>query len=216
LARVAVLVTSLLVSTTILCATLARRWLARSDQGAARATVLRMPAAQPMHSAARQELEPELRPAPADSTVNAPLAMDEGVVASASATRVSSHRERPRDSLAGRRQAGAFSDLQGSAEASPPPQVAPAPPPEEAALVMAALRSLRREHNPAQAGALLQTYLTRFPQGVLTEEALAIAIEAAVARHDVSSATALAKQYVGRYPAGRFVGLARKIASARP
>jgi outer membrane protein assembly factor BamD (BamD/ComL family) len=93
--------------------------------------------------------------------------------------------------------------------------VAPAPPPpEEAALVMAALRSLRREHNPARAGTLLQSYLTRFPEGVLTEEALAIGIEAALARHDAAVATTLAKQYLGRYPAGRFVGLARKTVSA--
>jgi outer membrane protein assembly factor BamD (BamD/ComL family) len=105
--------------------------------------------------------------------------------------------------------------MQGSVEESPAKEMAPAPPrPEEAALVIAALRSLRREHNPTQAAALLQTYLTRFPQGVLTEEALVIAIEAAVARHDVPSARALAKQYIGRYPAGRFVGLARKTASA--
>jgi len=215
LARVAVLVTSLLVSTTILCATLVRGWLARSDHGAAKSTALSMPASQPRHPTARQELEPELRPAPADSTLDAPLATDEGVVASASAARVSSHRDRPRDSLAGKRQAVASSDMQGSVEESPAKEMAPAPPrPEEAALVIAALRSLRREHNPTQAAALLQTYLTRFPQGVLTEEALAIAIEAAVARHDVPSARALAKQYVGRYPAGRFVGLARKTASA--
>ena len=81
---------------------------------------------------------------------------------------------------------------------------------------MAALRSLRREHNPVQAGALLQTYLTRFPQGVLTEEALAIGIEAAVARQDAPSAKAMANQYLGRYPAGRFTALARKTASTRP
>jgi outer membrane protein assembly factor BamD (BamD/ComL family) len=92
--------------------------------------------------------------------------------------------------------------------------VAPAPPPpEEAALVMAALRSLRRGHNPVQAGALLQSYLARFPEGVLTEEALALGIEAAVARHDAASAKAIAKQYLGRYPAGRFVALARKTSS---
>lgn len=79
---------------------------------------------------------------------------------------------------------------------------------------MAALRSLRRAHNPAQAGALLQRYLTRFPEGVLIEEALAIGMEAAVARHDDAGATVLANQYIERYPAGRFVSLARKTASA--
>jgi hypothetical protein len=111
----------------------------------------------------------------------------------------------------------ASSDPPGSVEESSPKEMAPAPaPPEEAALVLAALRSLRREHNPAQASALSRSYLTRFPEGVLTEEAFAIGIEAAAARHDAASAAALANQYLGRYPAGRFVGLARKTASARP
>ena len=210
LARVAVLVTSLLVSTTILCATLARRWLANSDQ---KSIGLGMPAVQPSHPIARPE--PEVRPA--DSIPTLPSTTDEGVVAPASATHVSSHRDRPREALAGRRQAVASSDPPGSVEESSPKEMAPAPaPPEEAALVMAALRSLRREHNPAQASALSRSYLTRFPEGVLTEEAFAIGIEAAVARHDAASAAALANQYLGRYPAGRFVGLARKTASARP
>jgi outer membrane protein assembly factor BamD (BamD/ComL family) len=88
------------------------------------------------------------------------------------------------------------------------------PPPEEAALVMAALRALRREHNPVQAGTLLQTYLARFPKGVLTEEALVLGIEAAVARRDTRVATALSDQYLGHFPAGRFAGLARKTSSA--
>jgi hypothetical protein len=212
LVRVAVLVTSLLVSTTILCATLARRWLASSDQ---KSIVLGMPAAQPRHPAARPE--PEVRPAPADSIPTFPSATDEGVVASASATHVSSHRARPRDALAGKGQAVASSDPPGPVEESSAKEMAPAPaPPEEAALVLAALRSLRREHNPAQASALSRSYLSRFPEGVLTEEAFAVGIEAAAARHDAASAAALANQYLGRYPAGRFVGLARKTASARP
>jgi hypothetical protein len=212
LARVAVLVTSLLVSTTILCATLARRWLAGSDQ---KSIGLGVPAAQPRRPIARPE--PEVRPVPADSIPTLPSATDENIVASAPGPRVSSHRARLREALAGNRQAIASNDPPGSVEESSPKEMAPAPaPPEEAALVMAALRSLRREHNPAQASALSRSYLTRFPEGVLTEEAFAIGIEAAVARHDAASAAALANQYLGRYPVGRFVGLARKTASARP
>jgi hypothetical protein len=207
------LVTVLLVSTSILSATLARHWFARSAERSTGLTALSMPATQAKRATARQEQQ--VRPAPADNIPTSPSAIDEGIVASASAAHVSSHRDRPRDLLAGKRQAVASGDLRGSVEQESPIEVAPAPPPpEEAALVMAALRSLRREHNPVQAGALLQTYLTRFPDGVLTEEALAIGIEAAVARHDASSATALAKQYLERYPAGRFGGLARKTASA--
>jgi hypothetical protein len=45
---------------------------------------------------------------------------------------------------------------------------------------------------------------------VLAEEALAVGIEAAVARLDTRAARLLAEQYLGHYPTGRFVGLARK------
>ena len=211
-ARIAVLVTALLVSTTILSATLARRWLAGSDQKSSGPT-LSLPSAQPRHATAPREQEPEVRPAPADSIPTVRSATDQ--VASASATPVSTRRDRVREPLAGKRQVVVSSDVRSSVEESPVTEVAPAPPPpEEAALVMAALRSLRREHNPARASVLLQTYLTRFPKGVLTEEALAIGMEAAAARHDAPSAKALANQYLARYPAGRFVGLARKTASA--
>ena len=211
-ARVAVLVTALLVSTTILSATRARRWLAGSDLNSSGSTMLSMPTAQPKHPSALQEQRVE--PAPADSIPTSRSATDQGRLASASAAHVGTRRDRPSDSSAGKRQAVASGDLSGSLEQELPTEVASAPPPpEEAALVMAALRSLRREHNPVQADTLLQTYLTRFPEGVLTEEALAIGIEAAVARHDAASAKALANQYLGRYPAGRFVGLARKTTS---
>ncbi|GEM_PF-984908 len=214
LARAAVLVTALLVSTTILSATLARRWFARPDEKAS-GSALTLPAAQPRHTTARPEQRPEERPAPADGIPTSPSAMDEGAALSPSAGQVSTHRGRRSNLLDGKQQAVASGDRQGSVEESPSIEAAPAPPPpEEAALVMAALRSLRREHNPARASVLLQTYLTRFPKGVLTEEALAIGMEAAAARHDAPSAKALANQYLARYPAGRFVGLARKTASA--
>ncbi|HJX65207.1 MAG TPA: hypothetical protein VJ860_14795 [Polyangia bacterium] len=197
LAPVAVLVAALLVSTTILSATLARRWLAGSDQKSSGAPALSLPTAQPKHPPTRREQETS--------------ATDQLV----SAAQVSTRRDRAREPLTGRRQAVASNDVRGSVEESAARQMASAPPPpEEAALVMAALRSLRREHNPSQAGALAQSYLTRFPQGVLNEEALAIGMEAAVARNDAAVATALANRYLGRYPAGRFVSLAHKTVSA--
>ncbi len=197
LAPVAVLITALLVSTTILSATLARRWLAGSEEKSSRTAALSLPAAQPKHPIARREQEPS--------------AADQ----SPSAAQVSTRRDRAREPLTGKRQAVASNDMRGAVDESAPRKVAPAPPPpEEAALVMAALRSLRREHNPSQAGALAQSYLTRFPDGVLNEEALAIGVEAAVARHDAAVATTLADRYLVRYPAGRFVSLARKTVSA--
>jgi len=211
--RLAVLVSALLVSTTILSATLARRWLGRTEDRSPRSTVLGVPAAQPRRLAMRRETGPEVNVVP---TIPAsPSAKDEGMTASTSTVHASAHRDRLRGSAARRRQTVASSDVRSSGEESAPSEVAVAPPPpEEAALVMSALRALRREHNPLQAGALLQTYLARFPKGVLTEEALALGIEAAVARQDARVATTLSNQYLGRYPAGRFAALARKTSSA--
>jgi hypothetical protein len=85
-----------------------------------------------------------------------------------------------------------------------------AAPPEEAALVLAGLRALRREHNPSRAGTLLARYLQSSPRGVLAQEALAIAIEAGLARGDREAAARLGEQYLERFPTGRFVRVARK------
>ncbi len=85
-----------------------------------------------------------------------------------------------------------------------------AAPSEESALVLAGLRALRRQHDPSQAGVLLARYLSRYPQGVLVQEALALAIEAGLARGDHKAAAQLAKQYLDGFPAGRFARLARK------
>jgi TolA-binding protein len=93
-------------------------------------------------------------------------------------------------------------------EAATPTKAAPA---QETALVMAAVRALRREHDPARAGLLLDDYLRRYPSGVLSEEALALAIEAASARGDARAA-ALARMYLARYPQGRFQHAARAAA----
>jgi hypothetical protein len=211
--RTAVLAAGLLVSTAILGATLARDWWTRPDRGRADTPALILPV-DPSGPTAQREQEPSVKPTPTEITPTPPT---EKLVAPGSAPRVSSHRDHPSARLAEKRQPIAASDVSGTIEQAPAEEVAPAPPPpEEAALVMAALRSLRREHNPVQAGTLSQRYLTRFPQGVLNQEALAIGIEAAVARHDAASATALANQYLGRFPAGRFAGLARKTVSARP
>jgi hypothetical protein len=85
-----------------------------------------------------------------------------------------------------------------------------AAPSEEATMVLAALRALRRGHDPVKAGVLLEQYLTRFSSGVLVEEALALGMEAALDRNDAAVATRLAERYTQRYPAGRFSSLARR------
>lgn len=87
--------------------------------------------------------------------------------------------------------------------------VARAPAPEtsahgtDAALVHAAVKALRRDGDPEQAARLLERYAARDPDGPLAEEALALRIEAAVARRE-ARARALAQEYLGRYPAGRY------------
>jgi hypothetical protein len=86
-----------------------------------------------------------------------------------------------------------------------------AAPSEEAAMVLAALRALRRGHDPVKAGALLDQYLARFPRGMLVEEALALGMEAARDRKDAAAATGLAVRYKQLYPAGRFIGLAQQV-----
>jgi hypothetical protein len=74
---------------------------------------------------------------------------------------------------------------------------------EEAQLVMAELEALRIAHDADRALALFDAYSTRYPDGVLFEEALAYAIEAAVARNG-TDAGVLAQKYLTRFPHGRF------------
>jgi hypothetical protein len=89
---------------------------------------------------------------------------------------------------------------------------AAAAPAEEATLVLTGLRLLRRDHDPTHAGVLLGRYLERFPRGALVQEALALAIEASLAKGDGRAAAGLAEQYLARFPSGRFSRLAHKVA----
>jgi len=70
--------------------------------------------------------------------------------------------------------------------------------------VLDAMIALRRDHDPATAGAMLHQYLTSHPNGTLREEALVLAIEAAHARGDSALARSLAREYQDAYPNGRF------------
>jgi hypothetical protein len=74
---------------------------------------------------------------------------------------------------------------------------------EDPAYVGGALRVLRTDHDPKRALRLLGTYLKAYPHGVLSEEALALSIEAAT---DLGSpsATTFAHRYLKEYPNGRF------------
>ena len=82
---------------------------------------------------------------------------------------------------------------------------------EETALLLDAMRALRRQHDPVRARVLLGRYLQEHPNGALAEEALAMSIEAAVAAHD-SDAPALARRYLRSYPSGPFRSVALQAA----
>jgi hypothetical protein len=82
--------------------------------------------------------------------------------------------------------------------------------------LMAAVRALRSDHQPARAERLALDYLASYPRGALAEEALAVAIEAAARSGDDRRATRLAGQYLRRYPAGRFTHLAQQARDQGP
>ena len=90
----------------------------------------------------------------------------------------------------------------------------PAAAPDDAATIMEAMRALRVERNPARARQLLGRYLEQYPNGALAEEALALSLEAAVARGD-GDAAALAARYLKLYPSGPFQALARQTIAGR-
>jgi hypothetical protein len=105
----------------------------------------------------------------------------------------------------------------------PRPQASPVVDGDDPEMVAAAVRALRRDHDAARAGALLETYVRRWPNGALVEEAMALSIEAAQAQEqghlqggaDDLAARALAHRYLQRFPTGRFSETARR-ALARP
>jgi hypothetical protein len=80
----------------------------------------------------------------------------------------------------------------------------------ERAQVWEALVALRRDHDPNRAAALLNHELEANPHGVLRQEALVLAIEAADARGDRRGAESFARAYQRDFPSGRFKQLAQR------
>jgi hypothetical protein len=76
-------------------------------------------------------------------------------------------------------------------------------PGEDPTAVVQAIRALRTEHDPWRAEDLLQSYVRAYPRGALAEEALALQIEAARARHD-AIAVERAERYLRLYPNGPY------------
>lgn len=80
---------------------------------------------------------------------------------------------------------------------------------EDPTRVAEALLALRKEGDAKRAQVLLSEYMRKNPSGALSEEALALAIEAAHLRRD-PKAQQFARRYLARYPNGRHTALARR------
>lgn len=99
---------------------------------------------------------------------------------------------------------------QGPALAAPRPALTA--PPSDVARVHEAAKALRHDGDPERALQLLERAGTR--SGPLAEEALALRIEAALAKGDGRQAK-LAAQYLAQYPNGRYRELAKKALAGR-
>jgi hypothetical protein len=79
----------------------------------------------------------------------------------------------------------------------------------DAAHVVEAIQALRTEADPARAQGLLRAYLGAHPRGVLAEDALALAIEAASKLHDGRAAD-YSRRYLAQFPHGKYRNLASR------
>ncbi len=93
-----------------------------------------------------------------------------------------------------------------------PAQKSPHPRPsssEDPSHVVEAIQALRTDKDPSRAQGLLNDYLKTHPNGVLSEDALALSIEAASAQHDPKAAD-YAKRYLAKFPHGKYRALASR------
>jgi hypothetical protein len=87
---------------------------------------------------------------------------------------------------------------------------------EDPAPLLEAIRTLRSNHDPVRAGALLAEYLRAYPYSPLSEDALALSIEAALSRHSTASSAELARRYLAQFPNGRYRLFASRAARSNP
>jgi hypothetical protein len=87
---------------------------------------------------------------------------------------------------------------------------------DESALVVDAVRALRRDHDARRAGELAEEVLQRYPRGMQREEAMDVAMEAAIAYGDAAAARRWAERYLESFGAGRFADRARDVLAAPP
>ncbi len=116
-----------------------------------------------------------------------------------------------------------IAELEAPAEPEAPTEIAPPVLPvhrartvksEDPSLVVSAIQALRQDRDPERAGRLLAAYLRTHSHGALAEEAVALSIEAADARHSPAAAR-FADRYLKEYPHGRFRSAAERVL-ARP
>jgi hypothetical protein len=153
-----------------------------------RATAPRPERTKPVRVVAEAERAPDVAPLPEIAPAEAPV-------------------------MAGSRMPAAGSLAPSPARAAlRPPRAVPlaAETTRERAQVWEALVALRRDHDPNHAAALLNHELEANPHGVLRQEALVLAIEAADARGDRRGAETFARAYQREFPSGRFMQLAQR------
>lgn len=207
----------LLVSSTILAAALMYRWLGQAHPAAEAPSIRateqaepRLPAGEPPSQEPRALSVPSAPESPGASQAR-PLPGPHAAQSHTARPRPLPPRSAEPGTLAGKPDEPAPpASAQAAPESTSSEARMAAAPTEEAALVLGALRSLRRGHDPAGAQALLGQYLARFPRGVLVEEALALGMEAALDRNDTATGRRLGDEYLRRYPAGRFTSLAQR------
>jgi hypothetical protein len=85
---------------------------------------------------------------------------------------------------------------------------------EDPGPVLEAIHALRSRSDAPRASVLLADYLRAYPRSVLSEDALALSIEAALARHDPRSAAGFGRRYLEQFPNGRYKAFA--LQSVRP
>jgi hypothetical protein len=145
-------------------------------------------------------LTPVARPADADATSRSPAPSQASVMAGVPSVAGSAARTAAPTSVraAGR---GVRSDADAA---------------DESALVVEAVRALRRDRDPRRAGELAEQVLQRFPHGAQVEEAMAVAMEAASVDGDTAAARHWAERYLQSFGAGRFADRARDVLAAPP